>query len=63
MEKRSRTLTRTIVLECYASKHAGRALREIGGAYREMLAEMVEYAVKHGASQNTLHRVFYGRFR
>ena len=29
----------------------------------EMLKEMVEYAVKYKASQSTLHRAFYPRFR
>jgi IS605 OrfB family transposase len=63
LEKLSKTLTRTVVLECYANRYARRALREIEGAYREMLVEMVEYAVKYRASQETLHRVFYNRFR
>jgi IS605 OrfB family transposase len=63
LEKLSKTLTRTVVLECYANRYARRALREIESAYREMLVEMVEYAVKHKASQNTLHRVFYEKFR
>jgi IS605 OrfB family transposase len=63
LEKLSKTLTRTVVLECYANRYARRALREIEGAYREMLVEMVEYAVKYRASQETLHRVFYERFR
>jgi IS605 OrfB family transposase len=63
LETLSKTLTRTIVLECYAKKFARGALREIESAYREMLVEMVEYAVKYKASQETLHRVFYGKFR
>jgi len=63
LEKLLKTLTRTVVHECYANKHARRALREIESAYREMLAEMVSYAVEHKASQNTLHRVFYEKFR
>ena len=63
MEKLSKTLTRTVVLECYANRYARRALREIEGAYREMLVEMVEYAVKYRASQETLHKVFYEEFR
>ena len=63
MEKLSRTLTRTVVLECYANRYARRALREIESAYREMLVEMVEYAAKHKASQETLHRIFYEKFR
>jgi len=63
LEKQSKTLTRTVVLECYANRYARRALREIEDAYREMLVEMVEYAVKYKASQETLHRVFYEKFR
>jgi IS605 OrfB family transposase len=63
LEKLSKTLTRTVTLDCYANRYARRALIEIESAYREMLVEMVEYAVKHKASQNTLHRVFYGKFR
>jgi len=58
-----KTLTRTVAVECYANRYARGALREIESAYREMLKEMVEYAVKHKASQSTLHRVFYSRFR
>jgi IS605 OrfB family transposase len=63
LEKLLKTLTRTVVLECYANRYARRALREIEGAYREMLVEMVEYAVKYKASQETLHNVFYEKFR
>jgi transposase len=63
LEKLSKTLTRTVTLDCYANRCARRALREIEGAYREMLVEMVEYAVKYKASQETLHKVFYKRFR
>jgi IS605 OrfB family transposase len=63
LEKHLKTLTRTIVLECYANRYARRALREIESAYREMLVEMVNYAVKYKASQETLHKVFYEKFR
>jgi len=63
LEKLLKTLTRTVVLECYANRYARGALREIEGAYREMLVEMVEYAVKYKASQETLHSVFYEKFR
>jgi hypothetical protein len=56
-------LAKTVVLECYANRFARRALREIEGAYREMLVEMTEYAVKYRASQETLHSIFYGKFR
>jgi len=40
-----------------------RILRSVEDAYKRMLKEMVEYAVRHGASQATLHRVFYAKFR
>jgi IS605 OrfB family transposase len=63
LERLSKTLVKTVVLDCYANKYSRRALREIEGAYREMLVEMVEYAVKYRASQETLHRVFYEKFR
>jgi IS605 OrfB family transposase len=63
LEKLSKTLTRTVVLECYANRFVRKALREIENAYREMLVEMVEYAVKYKASQETLHNVFYEKFR
>jgi len=41
-----KTLTRTVAVECYANRYARGALREIESAYREMLKEMVEYAVR-----------------
>ena len=49
MEKLLKTLTRTVVLECYVDRFVRRVLREIEGVYREMLVEMVEYAVKYKA--------------
>ena len=63
MERQSKTLTRTVVLECRTNRYARRSLREIEDAYREMLVEMVEYAVKYKPSQETLHKVFYEKFR
>jgi IS605 OrfB family transposase len=63
LERQSKISTKTVVLDCYANKYSRRALREIEGAYREMLVEMVEYAVKYRASQETLHRVFYEKFK
>jgi IS605 OrfB family transposase len=63
LKSSSKEVKRTVVVECYANKRARKALREIEDAYREMLKEMVDYALKHGASQSTLHEVFYERFR
>ncbi|MGC9180029.1 MAG: IS200/IS605 family accessory protein TnpB-related protein, partial [Vulcanisaeta sp.] len=63
MEKLSKTLERTVVLVGWVNRFGRRALREIFEAYKTMLMEMLDYAVEHGASQATLHRVFYNRFR
>jgi putative transposase len=58
-----KVLRRTVVLECYANKFAREALRDIVEPLKNMISEMVEYALKHKASQKTLHRVFYERYR
>jgi hypothetical protein len=63
LEKLSKTLKRTIVLEGWTSSIGREALREVRDAYREILSEMTDYALEHRASQSTLHRIFYNRFR
>ncbi|MEM2671745.1 MAG: IS200/IS605 family accessory protein TnpB-related protein [Sulfolobales archaeon] len=63
MEKLLKTLRRTVVLEGWTNRFGREALREINEAYRTMLQEMLDYALKHSASQETLHRIFYNRFR
>ena len=63
MNKQSKTLKRTVVLEGWTNRYGRQALREIIGAYRDMLQEMIEYAVEHKASQATIHKVFYHKFR
>jgi len=63
LEKLLKTLKRTIILEGWTNSIGRQALREVGDAYREMLGEMLCYALEHRASQSTLHRIFYNRFR
>jgi putative transposase len=58
-----KVLRRTVVLECYANRVAREALRDIVEPLKTMVGEMVEYALEHNASQKTLHRVFYERYR
>jgi len=58
-----KTLEKTVILEAWTDRFGMQTLREIESAYRRMLQEMVNYAVEHRASQATLHRVFYHRFR
>jgi putative transposase len=59
----SRTLTRTVAVNCFGNRLARQMLRSVEDAYRRMVEEMVEYAVRHNASQATLHKVFYAKFR
>ncbi|GBF08619.1 hypothetical protein apy_03440 [Aeropyrum pernix] len=63
MKKLSKTLKRTVVLEGWVNRIGKQALREIAEAYKTMLQETLDYALKHRASQATLHRVFYQKFR
>ncbi len=63
MSKQLKTLKRTAALEGWTNRYGRQALREITEAYRCMLQEMVDYAVEHKASQSTLHKVFYHKFR
>jgi putative transposase len=63
LEQLFKVLRRTVVLECYANRVAREALRDIVEPLKNMVSEMVEYALEHNASQKTLHRVFYGRYR
>jgi len=58
-----KTLERTVVLEAWANRIGMQTLREIEEAYRRMLKIMLDYAVEHKASQSTLHRAFYHKFR
>ena len=63
LEKLLKTLKRTIILEGWTNSIGREALREVGDAYREMLGEMTDYVLEYRASQSTLHRIFYNRFR
>lgn len=65
MRKLSKTLKRTVVVESvYLGKPKLAVLRKLEEAYREMVKEAVEYAIKNNArSLAKLHKTFYKRFR
>ena len=63
MNNQLKTLKRTVILEAWTNRFGTQALREIEKVYRKMLEEMVNYTVEHKASQLTLHKVFYRKFR
>jgi len=56
-------LRRTVALEVWGSRYAVEALEEISRAYRDMLVELVDYALRYKASLKTLHSVFYNKYR
>ncbi len=59
----SKSLTRTVRVGCFGNRLTRQILSNAEDAYKKMLKEMVEYAVRRGASQATLHKVFYAKFR
>jgi len=56
-------LRRAIALEAWGNRYAVRALEEISRAYRDMLVELVDYALRYKASLETLHEMFYTGLR
>jgi len=63
LAREPKELRRAVALEVWGNRYAVRALEEISRAYREMLIELVDYAVRYKASQGTLHRLFYNKYR
>jgi transposase len=59
----SKTLTKTVRVGGFGNRLTRQILSNAEDAYKKMLKEMVEYAVRRGASQATLHKVFYAKFR
>jgi len=47
-------LRRTVALETWGNRYAVKALEEISRAYREMLVELVDYALRYRASLKNL---------
>ena len=46
----SRTLTRTVAVNCFGNRLARQILRSAEDAYMRMVEEVAEYAIRHGAS-------------
>jgi len=55
-------LRRAVALEVWGNRYAVEALEEISRAYRDMLVELVDYALRYKASLKTLHGVFYNKY-
>jgi len=63
LKTQSKTIKKTVALECYTNHVGKRILYEIESAYKKMLVEMIEFALKNDATQKILHRTFYKQYR
>jgi len=61
IEEMRRAMPLGALVNRYAA--AARALAEMGCVYREMLVELIDYAVKYKVSMETLHTMIYARLR
>jgi len=63
LKTQSKTIKRTVTLECYTSRQGSKILSEIELAYRKMLIEMIGFALKSDATQKILNQIFYKQYR
>jgi len=63
LKTQSKTIKRTVAIECYTNHVGKRTLSEIESAYRKMLTEMIGFALKNDTTQKILHRTFYKQYR
>jgi len=59
----SKTIKKTVALECYTNHVGKKILYGIESAYKKMLVEMIEFGLKNKATQKILHRTFYKQYR
>jgi len=58
-----KTLKKTVAVECYTNRVGKRILSQIESAYKKMLVEEIEFALKNQATQRVLHNTFYKKYR
>jgi len=63
LKTQSKTIKRTVAIECYTNQFGRRILCEIESAYKKMLMEMIGFALKYDATQKTLNDTFYKKYR
>ena len=59
----SKTIKKTVRLECYTNHVGKNILVQIETAYKKMLVEEIDFALKNKAFQIILHRTFYKQCR
>jgi len=63
LKTQSKTIKKTVAIECYTNNVGKRILSEIEFAYKKMLVEEIDFALKNKATQKILHRTFYKQYR
>ena len=63
LKMQSKTIKRTVAIECYTNHIGKRILSKIESAYKKMLAEEIEFALKNNTTQKVLHNTFYKKYR
>ena len=63
LKTQSKTIKKTVALECYTIRQGWKTLYEIESAYKKMLVEIVGFGLKNDATHKTLHRTFYKQYR
>mgnify|MGYP001772502846 CR=1 FL=1 len=63
MKTQSKTIKKTVSVECYINHIGKRILYEIESAYKKMLVEEIDFALKNNATQKVLHQEFYKKYR
>jgi len=63
LKTQSKTIKKTIALECYINHVGKRVLSQIESAYKKMLVEMIGFALKNNATHKTLNQTFYKQYR
>jgi len=63
LKTQSKTIKRTVAVECYTNHVGKKILYEIESAYKKMLVEEIDFALKNHATQKILHNTFYKKYR
>jgi len=63
LKTQSKTIKKTVAIEGYTNHVGKKILSEIELAYKKMLMEMIDFALKNKATQKILHRTFYKKYR
>jgi len=58
LKTQSKTIKRTVAIECYTNRKGWKTLYEIESAYKKMLVEMIGFAIKNDSTQKFFTTLF-----